>query len=337
MAGAQVCIQRGGERWCGAAGNLAADQPFFIASTTKLFTAALVLGLADDGRLDLDAPLGVLLPPADWAGVHVWRGVDRSGELTIRQLLSQTSGVADYFGEAPRGGASILDSLVAGVDRAWTPLEAVARAREIGPRFAPGTPGKAFYSDTNYQLLGRVVEAATGQTYGRVLAERVLEPLGLRDTWLWTGAVPAGRAAPAALRHGRRELAIPAAMASSGPDGGVVSTACDLLAFLLAFFGGDLFSPARLPDLQRWNRIFFPFQYGTGLMRFQVPRVFSPFKRFPALIGHSGLSGAFAFHCPERDIHLAGTVNQVRRPGTSFKLQLRLLDALEKAAPTPAP
>jgi D-alanyl-D-alanine carboxypeptidase len=60
-------------------------------------------------------------------------------------------------------------------------------------------------------------------------------------------------------------------------------------------------------------------------MRIKLPRIFSPFKEFPELIGHSGLSGAFAFYCPSRDVFLAGTVNQLSAESTSFKLMLKFL------------
>lgn len=331
VTGVQVCVQQGGERWCGAAGTLGLEQPFYIASTTKLFTAALLLILEEEGRLELDAPLESLLPDSLWSSLHVWKGEDYSGRLTPRHLLSQTSGLADYFEETPAGGTSFKDGLLTGTDRAWTPVEALQRARELGARFAPGTPGKAYYSDTNYQLLGLVIEEVTGQSYAQALESRLFTPLGLRHTWLWKGATPASQSEPAALRAGDEDMPIPQAMASFGPDGGIVSTADELLVFLRAFFGGTLFPAARLPELQHWRPIFFPFDYGTGLMRFQVPRLFSPFKRFPALVGHSGLSGAFAFYCPEQDLYLCGTVNQIQRPGTSFRLMLRLQQELQAA------
>ncbi|MDO8869603.1 MAG: hypothetical protein Q7V10_02515 [Methanobacteriaceae archaeon] len=76
------------------------------------------------------------------------------------------------------------------------------------------------------------------------------------------------------------------------------------------------------------NKIFFPLQYGIGLMRFKLPRIFSPFKSVPELLGHSGLSGAFSFYCPEKDIYLTGTVNQAAYPDLSFNLMVKIINYL---------
>jgi hypothetical protein len=80
---------------------------------------------------------------------------------------------------------------------------------------------------------------------------------------------------------------------------------------------------------KEWNAIFFPLQYGIGIMKFQLPRIFSPFKAMPVLIGHSGLSGSFSFYCPEKDVFLCGTINQIKKPSQSYKLMLKLLQNLE--------
>jgi D-alanyl-D-alanine carboxypeptidase len=85
-------------------------------------------------------------------------------------------------------------------------------------------------------------------------------------------------------------------MASFGPDGGIVSTAGELMTFVRAFFEGGLFERATIGQLQDYRRIFFPLQYGVGFARFALPRVLGGEE----LIGHSGLSGAFAFLAPGR-------------------------------------
>lgn len=330
VRGVTASVVSAGEHWTGASGELAEGEPYYIASTTKLYTTAIVVRLVEQGRLTLDTPLGGLLPDSLLAGLHVYKGVEYSRDITVRQLLSQTSGLPDYFSQAPKGGTSLEEELLAGHDRGWSAEEAVAMSRGIPPHFAPGTPGRAYYSDTNYQLLGRVIERVTGRTYAQALDEQVLQPLGLEHTWLQGETPPEGAQPPAALCYRQQDLHLPQAMASFGPDGGIVSTADESMIFLRAFFGGGLFTTARLAELQHWNRIFTPFRYGTGLMRFEVPRLFSPFKRFPVLIGHSGLSGAFAFYSPEKGIFLTGTVNRIDSPSTSFKLMLKLIQALDR-------
>ncbi len=194
------------------------------------------------------------------------------------------------------------------------------------PRFKPGARGKAFYSDTNYQLLGRVIEAIVGKRMGEVLQGFIFSPLRLKDTYLYDDS---NDNIPLSLYYKTDPLRIPLAMTSFGPDGGIVSTAKETMTFLRAFCGGQFFPKEYISELTTWNRIFFPLEYGIGIARFKLPRIFSPFKATPELIGHSGLSGAFAYYCPEKDLYLTGTVNQVARPGLSYRLMIKLLNLFE--------
>ena len=314
-----------GLTWTGSTGNLTASTPFFIASVTKLYTAAIVHRLQERGHLSYDDRLVDRVKPSLVDGLHVHRGTDHTGEITLRHLLAHTSGLPDYFLGQRADGPSLEKAIRAGHDVAWTLDDVLGWARDIGPKFRPGQPGKALYSDTNYQLLGRVIEEATGRSYADALHAEVIGPLGLERTWLYGDP---GDDRPVPLRDGRAQADLPKAMTSFGPDGGIVSDSSDLMRFMRAFFGGQLFDRRALDQMMTFNRIMYPLESGVGLMRFRVPRIFSPFRRQPALIGHSGLSGAFAFTAPERGVSLAGTVNNIAKPGRSFRLMLRLLDAL---------
>ncbi len=326
LAGIVVRIDRDDTfSWTGSVGELSPETPFFIASTTKLYTTAIVLRFAERGRLTLEDRLVDHVEPALVAGLHVRGGVDHTGEIRIRHLLAQTSGLPDYFqGRRPDGG-TLEGAIRTGSDTAWRLDDVLDATRRIGPAFAPGTPGKALYSDSNFQLLGRVIESVSGGSYADALRTEIVEPLGLEWTWLY---VDPADDRPMPLRDGDHQLRIPRAMASFGPDGGIVATVDDVMRFLRGFFEGKLFDPAILPSLQVWNRIFFPLQYGVGLARFKWPRLFSPFADQPELLGHSGLSGAFAFYAPARRTYLAGTVNNIAHPDRSFRLMLALLGAL---------
>ena len=314
--------------WEGSTGELDPERPFFIASTTKLYTTAIVLRLSERGCFNLEDRLVDLVDPDVVSGIHVFRGIDHTNQIKVRHLLSQTSGLADYFGGRRRRGETLEHTLRSGTDMGWTLEDVLEAAREIGPAFLPGAPGRALYSDTNFQLLGRVIEEATGVSYADALRGEIIDPLGLDHTWLYTDPADAR---PLPLRDGRHRLDIPTAMASTGPDGGVVATVGDLMVFLRGFFEGRLFDPAIIPHLKAYNRIFFPLEYGVGFARFRLPRIFSPWAPSPELIGHSGLSGAFAFFAPERNTYLAGTVNNLVRPSRSFRLMLRLLQTLRQS------
>lgn len=318
--------------WASPAASAGANRAgqYFIASATKLYVTALVLQLRAEGRLDLRAPAATYLDPALLDGVHVLRGVDSSARITVQELLSHTSGIADYFEQRRPDGSTQIGRALAH-DFSWT-LDDVLRItrQDLEPRFAPSTPGKAFYSDTNYQLLGAVIEAVTGQTSEDALRERILEPLGLAGTYPFTTQTLGRYADVDAMLYGTRPIVIPRAMASVRADGGVVSTARDGVAFLEAFMEGRLFPLTYLDELQaRWNHIFGPLEYGVGLMRFALPRYYTMFRRVPPMVGHSGASGAVLYYVSELDLYISGTVNQVKKRSLSYNLLARLVMACQ--------
>ena len=300
--------------------------PYFIASITKLYTTALVMDLVNRGHIGLDLPIVSYLPRDVVAGLNVQDGVDRSEEITVRHLLSHTSGIADYFEQKRTDGTTTFGrALVA--DQGWTFEQAVEIAKhEMRPRFAPGAPGKASYSDTNYQLLGAIVGSVTGMTFEAALAERVISPLELSRTYLFTAETLDRYDQVATMLWGTEPVRIPLVMASVGADGGIVSTADESMRFLQAFMTGELFPSHYLADMQReWRRIFFPLQYGVGVMRFALPRVMTGFRSAPAMIGHSGASGAVAFYAPKIDLYVTGTVNQVKKRSLVYQLMTRVV------------
>lgn len=326
---ALMAVEAPGLSWRRVAGHLRADSQYCIASCTKLYTAALVLQLADAGRVDLEAAAVRHLPPGMMDGLHVWRGEDVGRSITVAQLLSNTSGLADYFEERPRGGTSLLADIAAGHDVGWTHEEALARVRRgLAPHFAPGTPGKAHYSDTNFQLLGAVLEQLTGQPYGQLVAERVSARIGQAHTFVFGEETQDAYERIVGISAGRRELRVPRTLASLGAQGGVISTLDDSLLFLRAFFAGELFDRDWIGRMQNWNRVFFPFRYGMGLMQFAVHPAFTLFRRVPPMIGHSGSSGILMFYCPERETYVCGATNQLKARGLPYQFMLKALMAL---------
>lgn len=312
-----------GFSWSGSRGDLDTVTPFFIASTTKLFTTTIVLRLVESGQLELSTRVADVVDGLD--RLHVLEGVDRTHEITIRHLMSQTSGLPDYFQGKQDDGSSLENWLRSGNDRPWDLDDVLVSARAMGAAFAPGEPRKALYSDTNFQLLDRVIEVIDGRAYADAVDHHVVAPLGLQHTWVYRDPVDER---PAPMRDGDHPFIIPLAMTSFGPDGGGVATVTDLMLFLRAFFEGRLFGAHLIPGLMTFNRIFFPLQYGVGISRFRLPRIFSPFSPPPDLVGHSGLSGTFAFVDRVSGVYLAGTVNNVTQPSRSFRLMLRLLRSL---------
>ncbi|MBI0315921.1 beta-lactamase family protein, partial [Streptomyces javensis] len=143
-----------------------------IGSTTKSFVATVLLQLVGEGRLSLDDTVDRWLP-----GVVNGHGND-GRRITLRQLLQHTSGLPDYIGDVVPGPSA------AGYRRhRWTTHtsgERVALAMRHPPSFEPGTGWK--YSNTNYLLVGMVIEAVTGHAWEQEVQDRIVRPLRLTHT-----------------------------------------------------------------------------------------------------------------------------------------------------------
>ena len=165
------------------------------------------------------------------------------------------------------------------------------------------------------------------------LRRRVLVPLALSDTYPFTLETLDRYTTIATMMYGTRPVHIPRAMASARADGGIVSTARDGIRFLESFITGRLFPAEYVNEMQsHWNPIFPPMEYGLGMMRFALPRYFTMFKRLPALVGHSGASGAVLYYVPELDLYVSGTVNQIKRRSLSHNLLARAVMVCADAA-----
>lgn len=325
--GTSFAVKKDELSWQGASGDLSIDQPYFIASTTKLFTTAIILKLRAEGKLSLDDKISQFIDESIIHGLHVYKGKDYSQELTIKHLLSHTSGLPDYFQGKGTDGRSLEHELTEGNDQCWTFEQAIERTKKMPPLFAPGTKGKANYSDANFQLLGKIIENITCTSYAENCNEWIIRPLGLTKTYLYQA--PSDKT-PKTLYYKRKELDIPKAMTSFGADGGIVSTSPDMLTFIEAFFSGKLFPSIYIDELQEWNKIFFPMKSGIGIHLFKLPWIFDPTGAVPYFIGHSGLSGALAYYSPKEKMFIAGTVNQVAHPDISFKTMIKLSQQIMK-------
>jgi len=324
--------------WAGAAGTandtskekMQVDTPYFIASVTKMYAGAVIMQFHHKKLLDLDDPISKYLPAELIRGIHTYEGTDYVDKIKVVHLLSHTSGLADYFQQKQRNGKNVSDILDEKGDFGWDLKEIMRIHRdELSPRFVPGEANKAFYSDTNFQLLGAIIETVADKPLAQVFDEVIFKPLELENSYLFTLSSRKARQEPARIWFDDKALDAPKAMESFGPDGGIVATARECIAFTRAFFGGSLFPKSYLGDMKKWHGIFFPLEYGYSLMRFKLPRIMSPFKPAPELIGHSGSTASFSFYYPKKDLYLAGTLNQVKQPSRPFQLMLKVINAVK--------
>ncbi|MEV0060626.1 serine hydrolase domain-containing protein [Nocardia sp. NPDC050718] len=232
---------------------------FRIGSITKTFVATVVLQLMDEGRIRLADPIATHLP-------GLIPGGDR---ITVRQLMNHTSGLYDYMKEP---GLSTNRWRGADRFRGYAPRDLVAVATAHEPYFAPGARFR--YSNTNYVVLGLLIERLTGHRYGDEVRDRILTPLRLTATTI-PGDDPA-IPAPALTAHrdidgvGRTEVT-EMNPSLDGAAGEMISTTADLDAFFAALLGGRLTSPAALDRMRETVPMGMGFHYGLGLQRFDPP------------------------------------------------------------------
>jgi D-alanyl-D-alanine carboxypeptidase len=228
-----------------------------VGSVTKTFTATVVLQLAAEHRIVLDAPVDRYLP-----GLIRRNGYD-GRRITVRQLLRHTSGLPDYL-DAPE-----WEHVERMRYRRFEPRELVARALGL-----PRPRGEWHYATTNYLLAGLIIREVTGRSAEAEITRRVIRPLGLRDTY-WPGDDPwiRGPHSRSYFTAGDGRLADGTAwnMTFGGVGGALVSTPGDLARFVTALFGGRLLPADRLAEVRRTvaadpDRLWPGARYGLGVI-----------------------------------------------------------------------
>jgi D-alanyl-D-alanine carboxypeptidase len=213
---------------------LNATDCFRIGSITKMYVATLVLQLVAEGVLGLDDTVEDRLPGL----------LPDGGTITVEMLLRLRSGLPDYV--EPLMGDPPTD--LSALDRYWSPTQLVAAALTSSDRLRPNSRYR--YCNTDYIVLGMLIEQATGQRVDAQLWQRITKPLGLRDTTLPT--VDPYLRGPHAKGYLRSSADTPyVEIASMTPSeswtaGAIVATARDVAAFLDGLFGGALLPPAHL-------------------------------------------------------------------------------------------
>jgi CubicO group peptidase (beta-lactamase class C family) len=205
------------------------DTKFRLGSLTKQFTAVLILQLQQEGKLQTDTPVSKYLTdtPSAW------------GQITLINLLGQTSGIPD-FGNDPAFSTWSMSP--------HTSAEEIAFFRDKPLMFAPGS--RYEYSNSNFEVLGAVIEKVTGKHYADVLRERILAPLAMNDSGLDADELILPRRAQGyVLSNGSLTHARNASMTVPWAAGGMYSTTADLFRWEHGLFGGKLLSQATLKQM----------------------------------------------------------------------------------------
>ncbi len=325
--GVVVGVQTPRGRWVRAIGiadkrtraPMRADVHQRIGSVTKTFTAALLMQLVGEGKLSLDDTIGKYIG-----------GVPNGDAITLRQVAGMTSGVASYT-----KNPAFVKALFAHPRRTWRPREVMEIGLRDSPDFPPGTQFE--YSNTNFIMLGLVIEQVERKRIGAVLRERIIDPLKLRGT-SWPGGsrrLPTPHAHGYTLQGQSGDTPVDATTWSTSEEwtaGQLISTADDLLVYGRATATGrGLLKPA-----QQRVRLEFPttppplgrrLSYSIGLVSDR------------GWIGHTGQVPGFTttvYHHPAIDTTVVVEANSDISTGACRGKETLAPDPISKPCANPA-
>ncbi|RCR71544.1 class A beta-lactamase-related serine hydrolase [Larkinella punicea] len=239
-----------------------------VGSTVKTFTAVTVLMLYDEGLLSLDDAVSKYLPNS------VLSKLDNGTKVTVRQLLNHSSGLYNYIQNLQFQTASLND-----LKKEWSPGELLAYANGKKAYFAPGADMR--YSNTNYILLGMLIEQITQKPFYQVFEEKIFRPLHLTSTQF-----AARNPVPKTIIRGYvdlyNDLNVVESTYYSGwdyytADGGLISNPHDMAVFLRTLFDGKLLKPATLAEAMQWKEPLkqepetYKTAAGLGFFRIETP------------------------------------------------------------------
>jgi len=327
-----------GSRWTGTSGYavvgsrtaVTAETAFAVASISKTFTAAAVLALIEEGRLALDESVAGRLP-----------GLRLDRRITVRMLLDHTSGLHDFFFHP-----GIDKALLADRDRAWTTSRTLRFVAK--PYFRPGRGWH--YSNTNYLVLGLLVEKVTGRSLAAEVRARFLDRLDLDTAYTQAIEKPRGplahgyrfatgarNAPPIDLSDGTAIMPFRSVVTAAAGAGSIAASSADIASWARALYGGELLRPetlALMVDPARTSRFKPRVPYGLGTQAVTIDG-----RR---AVGHSGRflgSQSVMRWLPDDGIAIVVLTNQSRRdPGVVARQLLRLvLGPPLVPGPPPAP
>ncbi|MEL6941153.1 MAG: serine hydrolase domain-containing protein [Bacteroidota bacterium] len=295
--GTQMAIStKDGKIWTGAAGyaDLASRVPLqtcnklMVGSVSKVFTGVLIMQLYDEGILSIDDKMG------DWLDGELMDEIANADQVTIQNLLNHTSGIPDYL------------AVEQFIDAANTPNFKETQREKLEyiygkkAEFAPNA--QYSYSNSNYVLLGLIVEEARQMPLWDAVEKFIVDPLELKVAEMGTHnqPIPVGTARPYLATHSDKYFDIMQNAVSDGAtgDGGVASNARDLITFMDGLFSGKLMSEDALKRMtETLVREDEDTEYGLGIEKYDTDH--------GTMFGHTGSTSsytAYLFYFPDAQV-----------------------------------
>lgn len=284
------------------------DQPYHTASVGKAFTAMIIARLVEEGKINYQDPVAKYLDKELLKNLHVYKGTDYSGDILIEHLISNTSGLADFYEDKPQQGKPFLELILDESSRKWTPEETIEWTKQnLSTKFPPGQ--KVHYTNTGFNLLGLIIEKVTSMNYHEALGKYIFQPLNMHQSYLSHFSEPITTSKhPVANIYLNKKVDVKdyLSFTSIYASGQTVSTSEDLLKFMKGLVEHQLVSEESLSRMMQWRKMWLGVQYGYGLMKVQM----APFTEKYNVWGHLGSIGSFIFYNPVMDVYIIGNYNK---------------------------
>ena len=295
------------------------EQANHLASVGKLFTATLVSMLRDKGLLSFDDKIVKYLDADLARGLHVYKGEDYTGDISIKHLLKQTSGLNDVF-------FPLLKKMIDDPGLEMTAEEAVEWGKaNLQPVGKPDQ--KHFYTDTNYYLLGLIIENITKKPFHEAMHEMILDPLKMDNAFISGYSEPKYKPQypPAHITLLNTNLIENKRIARIDyAGGGVVAPLSEYLVFMKALVNGQLVKEDTLhqmiDDDVKMGIPAIGFDYGYAVWKPKAIPLLMPKKYF--CWGCVGVTGAFMFYHPGTEAYVIGSFNDKSYTSKALRFML---------------
>lgn len=316
----------------GTTGDIPADprQPNYMASVGKLFTSTLISILYEEGNLSFEDSISEYIDDDLLEGLHIYKGDDYTDQIKVKNLLNHTSGLPDSFWH-------LLEKLLENSELQMSPRKAIEWGKSNRNLHFP--PGKKFYyTDTNYYLLGFIVEEITEMHFHEALKERIFEPLDMKHSYMLHASEPIEDPGfPIADFYLKGEKMTDLKVFSdtgsyAGIDyagGGVVAPMEDLLKFMTSLVNHEIIEKETLDIMMKDKAKFgLGIDYGYGIWMLKKIPLLMPAK-FKSW-GVVGATGAFMFYHPKTNSYVIGNFNDTHFKRKGVRYMLKVLNKLIK-------
>jgi len=306
------------------------DQKFHSASVGKLVTSTLLFILIEQNKLSLETKISQIINDGVLDKLFVYKKVDYKNEVTIKHLLSHTSGLNGYLEGHTIDKSVFTNDLIKQPNKLYTPKDLIEFTR-VHQR-AVGKPGdRFFYSDTGYVLLGLIIEKITRMSFSDAIDNYIFQPLNMNNTGQCFYHKDFDPEQLAPIKFNDKNIAKFKSLSCFFSGGGLFTTTHDLTLFLKALMGHQLIKEDSLKQMEDFK---YPMHramyYGLGLMQIRFEKFFFLLKNMPRLQGHLGILGVHAWYDKETKDTYVINVGSNKDMIRSFQYLINIINIIEK-------